>query len=165
MKSAILLYPDFSKYEISITLSVLMKSNKEKHFIGLNDTVVMGESGLRCVPDAIIADFDTNQHDSLIIPGCMDFRHMTEAEELFVMIRRFYDQGHLIAAISSALYLLARSGILTGKNYTVGLTREEREFLGVFDETHYEDKKVVQAGNIIPVLLSTSSMFISTALS
>ncbi|UHA73714.1 DJ-1/PfpI family protein [Paenibacillus sp. 481] len=147
--TAILLYSNFSEYELSITLSVLEQGKKRIQFVGLNDEMVVGEAGLRCVPQLSLRDAYVDQFDSFVISGCNDFEHMVEQQELFNKISEFSGKGHLVAAISSAPYLLAKAGILHGKKYTVGLNEEQRSFLGVFNEEQYCHEGVVQAGNIV----------------
>ncbi|AWE07351.1 hypothetical protein DCE79_08175 [Lysinibacillus sp. 2017] len=63
----------------------------------------------------------------------------------------------LIASISSSPYLLAKAGVLKGKKYTVGLTEQARETLGIFEREHYSDNLVVQDGKLIT---ATGSGFI-----
>lgn len=48
-----------------------------------------------------------------------------------------------------APYFLAKAGILIGKKYTVGLTQEQRDFLGVFEEENYSMNGVVRDGDVI----------------
>ena len=55
----------------------------------------------------------------------------------------------VIASISSSPFLLAKAGILRGKQYTVGMTEENMEKVGVFEKENYSDELVVQDGNII----------------
>lgn len=75
--------------------------------------------------------------------------HLKDSESLFSFVRELYNQGTLLAAICSGPYVLARSGLLEGREYTVTLTKQQREFLGCFDERGYRYASVVESGNII----------------
>ena len=87
--------------------------------------------------------------DSLLLTGCMDIGILQNEEKLFTFIREMERKVSLIASISSSPYLLAKAGILKGRKYTVGLTKEAREALGVFEQDYYSDDIVVQDGKFI----------------
>lgn len=143
MTTGILLYPRFSEYELSVILSVLTQANHPKIFIGLNDAPIKGEAGLTCLPEATIDNVDLDQLQSLVLPGVDDFQHLMEKEALFEFIRKVYEQDAVIGAISSAPFLLAKAGILLDRFYTTGISKQAREFLGVFSEKGYVDAPYV----------------------
>ncbi|KYD08901.1 hypothetical protein B4102_2707 [Heyndrickxia sporothermodurans] len=64
-KTAVLLYPHFSEYELSVALSILMQGNKPIVTIGLNNQTIKGEAGLSCVPDTTINEVNPEEIDSL----------------------------------------------------------------------------------------------------
>ncbi|WP_281974383.1 DJ-1/PfpI family protein [Halobacillus litoralis] len=141
--TGILLYPRFSEYEISVLLSVLKQGRKQAIYIGLDNQVVRGESGLPCIPEASINEVDINRLDSIVLPGVDDFAHLINHDALASFIHKMNDQNKIIAAISSAPYLLSISGVLDGKKYTTGLTAEQRTFLGTFKEESYINSPIV----------------------
>lgn len=141
--TGILLYPRFSEYELSVLLSVLQQGRKPTLFIGLDDSIVKGEAGLPCIPEKTIHDIDLDQMDSLVLPGVDDFKHLVNNEELASFLRRVNNQNRIIGAISSAPYFLSMSGVLEKKKYTTGLTKEQRRFLGTFEEEYFINSPVV----------------------
>lgn len=143
MTTGILLYPRFSEYELSVVLSVLTQANHPKIFIGLNDQAVKGEAGLTCLPETTIEKINPESIQSLILPGVDDFQHLVDEDPLFHFIRRIYEQDAVIGAISSAPFLLAKSGILLDRYYTTGISKQAREFLGVFSEKGFVDAPLV----------------------
>ena len=148
-KTAVLLYPQFSEYELSVALSVLMQGRKPVVTVGINNQPITGESGLTCLPDTTIDDVKRDEIDSLLLTGCMDIGILQNEEKLFSFIRDMERNVSLIASISSSPYLLAKAGVLKGKKYTVGLTEEAREVLGVFEQEHYSNDLIVQDGKFI----------------
>ncbi|GLC87079.1 DJ-1/PfpI family protein [Lysinibacillus piscis] len=148
-KTAVLLYPQFSEYELSVALSILMQGAKPIVTVGLSDTLIRGESGLTCLADTTIHQLKDEEIDSLLLPGCMDIGVLQHEQHVLTWIQRIAEQQALIASISSSPYLLAKAGLLKDKKYTVGLTQEQREVLGVFEGSHYMNDLVVQDGNII----------------
>jgi protein deglycase len=143
LTTAVILYPRFSEYELSAIISVLTQANHPRIFIGLDHEPVKGEAGLSCLPDISLNEAEISQYQSLILPGADDFQHLPEESALFSFIRSGYEQDAVIAAISSAPYFLAKSGILDDRYYTTGISRQAREFLGVFNEERFVDAPYV----------------------
>lgn len=148
-KTAVILYPQFSEYELSVALSILMQGNKPVVTVGLHHRTIQGESGLTCLADMQLSDIDSNEIDSLLLPGCMDIMTLADEQALCNVIIKMHAKGAVIASISSSPYLLAKAGVLKGKNYTVGLSLEAIKQLEVFDLGYYKDDLVVQDGSII----------------
>ncbi|MEH7346707.1 DJ-1/PfpI family protein [Bacillus sp. JJ1532] len=147
--TGILLYPRFSEYELSVLLSVLKQGQKRTVFIGLNNEVVKGEAGLTSIPKVTVNEMDINQLDSVVLPGVDDFEHLVNHPELTTFLRKFLKKNIIIGAISSAPYLLSMSGLLSERKYTTGLTADQRNFLGTFNEGNYLDSPVVIDRNLI----------------
>jgi protein deglycase len=148
-KTAVLLYPQFSEYELSVALSILMQGNKPIITVSADTSPIMGESGLTCLPDAAISELELDDIDSLLLPGCMDIQAL-KAPEIYVdLIRRAAEREMLIASISSSPFLLAKAGVLSGRKYTVGLYKEFMEETGLFELQNNSEEVVVQDGNII----------------
>nr|WP_281374322.1 DJ-1/PfpI family protein [Halobacillus locisalis] len=137
------MYPRFSEYELSVLLSVLHQGGKPVLFLGLDRHPVKGESGLPCIPESTIAQVDINRLDSVVLPGVDDFEHLVNHQELHSFLQKVDDQNRIIAAISSAPYILSASGVLKDKKYTTGLTEDQRRFLGTFQSENYVSSPVV----------------------
>lgn len=143
MTTGILLYPRFSEYELSVIISILTQAKHPKIFIGLDKEPVKGEAGLVCLPEYTIEDVNVNMIQSLVLPGVDDFQHLMDEEPLFEFIRKVYEQDAVIGAISSAPFLLAKAGILLDRHYTTGISKQARDFLGVFAEKGFVDAPLV----------------------
>ncbi|PFG13519.1 DJ-1/PfpI family protein [Bacillus sp. es.036] len=141
--TGILIYPRFSEYELSVLLSVLKQGGKQTIFLGLNSHPIKGEAGLPCIPESTINEFDINLLDSVVLPGVDDFEHLVDDHKLSSFLHKIDDRNRIIAAISSAPYLLSASGVLEEKRYTTGLTTEQRNFLGTFNNDNYVNSPVV----------------------
>lgn len=148
-KTAVLLYPQFSEYELSVALSILMQGKKPIVTVGLNNQLIKGESGLSCVADATVDEINFEEIDSLLLPGCMDIMSLNDEERLFDFIKQVATKETVIASISSSPFLLAKAGVLKGKKFTVGMTEENRKESRVFENENYSEEIVVQDGNII----------------
>lgn len=148
-KTIVLLYPEFSEYELSIALSILMQGRKPIITVSLTADPIKGESGLYCMADTTVAEVNLNEVDSLILPGCMDIIDLINEEALLDLIKDAASNDMIIAAISSSPTLLAKAGILKGKKFTVGMPEEGRTKLGIFEEENNSDEIVIRDGNII----------------
>lgn len=148
-KTAILLYPLFSEYELSVAQSVLMQANKPIITVGINHHPVKGEAGLTCLPDTTVDEIDIEQIDSLLLTGCLDISTLVHEEKWFDFLRRAAGDDTIIASISSSPFLLAKAGLLFGKKYTVGLTEEAIDNLGVFEKENYSADLIVRDGNLL----------------
>jgi len=148
-KTAILLYPQFSEYELSVALSILMQGKKSVITASLDKSPIKGESGLTCISDTTMDDLNWDEIDSLLLPGCMDINALQNKEKYTEFIKEASKRDLVIASISSSPMLLAEAGVLVGRKYTIGLMKEFMEESGVFEMENYSDELVVQDGNII----------------
>ncbi|MGF2616534.1 4-methyl-5(B-hydroxyethyl)-thiazole monophosphate biosynthesis protein [Rossellomorea vietnamensis] len=148
-KTAVVLYPQFSEYEVSVALSILMQGDKPVIMCADSTLPLRGESGITCLPDKAFHEVDISEIDSLLLPGCMDVMSLKEEASLFNFLKEAGEAASVVAGISSSPYLLAKAGLLHGKRYTVGLVEETRDQSGVFEKENYSDEMIVQDGNII----------------
>lgn len=148
-KTAVLLYAQFSEYELSVALSVLMQGGRQVTTIGLDLSPVKGESGLTCLPDVAAETVEPDEFDSLLLPGCLDIFALDDAAAYVDVVARLATEDKVVAAISSSPLLLARAGFLKGKRYTVGLSAEARIACGDFEDASHSDDLVVRDGNLI----------------
>jgi protein deglycase len=148
-KTVILLYPQFSEYELSVALSILMQGGKQVVTAGLSADPIRGESGLTCIPDVTIDELNKEEIDSLVLTGCMDVMKLENEERLFTFLKEIESRVSVIASISSSPFLLAKAGMLKGRKYTVGMLEADRKKTGVFECENYSEELVVQDGKFI----------------
>jgi protein deglycase len=148
-KTAVLLYPQFSEYELSVALSILMQGGKQVVTVGVSTSPIRGESGLTCIPDVIIDELNKTEVDSLVLTGCMDVMKLADEESLITFLIEIENNLSVIASISSSPFLLAKAGLLKGKKYTVGMLETDRMKTRVFESENYSEETVVQDGKFI----------------
>lgn len=148
-KTAVLLYPLYSEYELSVALSILMQGGKQVVTVGGSMEPIRGESGLTCLPDTTVDEINIDEIDSLLLTGCMDIFSLENDKALIDFIKRIESQVTTIGSISSSPYLLAKAGVLKGKRYTIGMTKEARDKTGIFEKDNYSEDLVVQDGKVI----------------
>lgn len=148
-KTVVILYPEFSEYEVSVAISILMQGGKPVVVVGESKEPIHGESGLTCLPDMCFEEVDIEDVDSILMTGCMDISGLKNEDKYIDFIKKLSSKVEVIASISSSPYLLAKAGLLVDKKYTIGMTKENREALGFFQEDNYSNELVVQDGNLI----------------
>ncbi|MCM3240460.1 DJ-1/PfpI family protein [Heyndrickxia oleronia] len=134
-KALLFIFEGFCEFEVSTAISML-RSTHDLHTIALANHAYRSEAGLNVLPDITLKEIDGTDYDVLIIPGG-DLKPIAEAHEWFRWVANFAEQGKIIAAICSGVYVLAKSKVLQDAPYTVTLTKEQREFLGGFQEANY----------------------------
>ncbi len=136
------IYPTCAQYEVAVTLSLLRDSHDPVTF-SLTKEPVPSEEGVQLLPHLSLEEVEVNDYDALIIPGG-DMEGLKDAAPLFELIRALYEQKKYLAAICSGPYLLARAGLLQDRPYTVTFSREQRRFLGCFNEAGFSYQPAIQ---------------------
>lgn len=148
-KTAVLLYPQYSEYELSVALSILMQGGKPVVTVGGTMEPIRGESGLTCLPDTTVDEINIDEIDSLLLTDCMDIFSLENEKALVDFIGKIRSQVTTIGSISSSPYLLAKAGVLKGKRYTIGMTEEDRDKSGMLEKENFSEELVVQDGKVI----------------
>ncbi|MFT4415779.1 DJ-1/PfpI family protein [Fredinandcohnia humi] len=146
-KVLLVIYNSFSEFEITVATAMLRSSYQ---VVTISDTYekVTGESGLQFVPHLTYKDVDPAEYEAIIIPGG-DLFNIKDTEELYELTKTFHDMNKLLASICSGTYVLARAGVLQGNPYTVTLQKEQRKFLGCFEEECFHYEPVVKWDKVI----------------
>ncbi|MFL0270094.1 DJ-1/PfpI family protein [Candidatus Clostridium radicumherbarum] len=125
-RAAILIYPEFSNYEISIVSAVFKAFEKEIIVFSAERNPVNSEEGFHFVPDKTLDEFSIDDYDCLVLPGMWCFPDVLNDERYIDFLRQFKNNKDIIiASISSSPILLAKAGVLEGKKYCAGLFEED----------------------------------------
>lgn len=111
---------------------------------------VMSEEGIFVIPQKTCEEFQVEDYDCLILPGCSDTRQAIQNKKLKSFLERFSgNKDFIIGAICSGPMFLAQAGLLKGKKYTDSLFVEMRDQFSFIEEDNFVAAPVVEAGNII----------------
>lgn len=106
---------------------------------------ITGSHKVTFLADALSGEVDYDELDGIVLPGGMPGTLNLGADETVnQVIRRFADEGKLVAAICAAPSVLGAAGILDGKNATCHPGFEEK----LIGAKTFEDTVVVD-GNVI----------------
>lgn len=150
-KTAVLLYPLFCNYELSIALSALGQVDKPITFFGPEQKPVRSEEKLPVWCDMTITEtFDIEDYDSLLLTGCIDpMQSFMLDERYYDFVRRFDRPDIVIGAISSAPILLSMSGILRDRHFSSGVPEEIFEEVRLNPANQVKDGPYCEEDNLI----------------
>ncbi|CAG9622463.1 DJ-1/PfpI family protein [Sutcliffiella rhizosphaerae] len=146
-KALLFIFEGYCEFEIATAISMLRDTHSIKT-CALENRIYTSEAGLRTEPDFILEEVNAMEYDLIIIPGG-DLAPIANAQELFHLVESFAKIGKIVAAICSGPFVLAKAGLLKEATYTATLSKEQRKFLGGFNEDSYIYSNVVTAGNIV----------------
>lgn len=143
----LVIYPTFSEFEITVATAILRKKY-EILTVASTKEAVIGESGLKVVPNLDYSEILLHDYEAIIIPGG-DLYYIKDETNLFKFVKEFHSKEKIIAAICSGPYVLGRAGVLNEGEYTATLTQKQRAFLGCFIESGYVYEDLVQHKNVL----------------
>ena len=108
-----------------------------------------GMMGAKVTPDLLIRDASVADYDALVLVGGAGApEHLWDDQDLQSLVREFNGRGKVVASICLSGVVLARAGVLSGKEATVFKTIDslkEYEAAGVL----YKQRNIVTSGNIV----------------
>lgn len=108
----------FEEIEVVTPVDLLRRAGVEVMLAGVSGVEVRGRCGLRLLADGWLKDVDVGEFDVLFLPGGPAVMELRKNGAVMGVIRGFYEEGKLIAAICAAPLLLKDAGILEGRSYT-----------------------------------------------
>ena len=116
---AVLVYPEFSLQEVS-NLMYLFRWNYDTltDMIYTEKSPVKSEEGVYVIPVKTCDDFNINDYDCLILPGCSDTREAIRNQKLNSFLESLKNNNDfIIGAICAGPMFLAKAGLLQGKKF------------------------------------------------
>jgi protease I len=83
------------------------------------DQIIGGDGNTIIQSNIILTDADPTKYDAVIFVGNIDYMLVyNRSDQVNALIKEFYDQNSLVAAICGGVGVLSASGILDGKTVT-----------------------------------------------
>ena len=143
-KTAVLLADGFEEIEALTVVDIMRRGNVLCDMISINNIEVIGAHNIKVSTDKIL-DETIYDYDLIVFPGGMPgATNLKKDKKVIETVKKFDEEGKLVAAICAAPIVLAEAGIIQEKNVT--------SYPGFEDELkgcNYKEEKVVVDGNII----------------
>ena len=115
-KTALILTEGFEEVEALTTVDLLRRAQIVCDTVSLEGTeTVRGSHGITVQVDAAFTGIDFDSYDGIILPGGPGHVRLAESGALLALLKKFYAEGKLTAAICAAPTVLAKAGLLEGK--------------------------------------------------
>ena len=138
-KAAIVIYPQFSNYEISIAAAIFKIFDKQITVFSKDKNPVLSEEGFQFLPNKTLGEFNIEDYDCLILPGMWDFTQTISDENYISFLRQFKgNKNIIIASISSSPILLYKAGVLDEIKFCASLFEED------IDKYNIDRKNIVR---------------------
>ncbi|MEM7821637.1 MAG: DJ-1/PfpI family protein [Candidatus Aenigmatarchaeota archaeon] len=139
---------NFRDEELSKPKQILEKEGAKVKVASITREQAIGMLGMKIIPELAVRDANPNEFDALVIVGGSGSPKLAEYPEVINILKKFKEQEKPIAAICLAPYVLAKAGILEGKNVTLypadfAIAEIRRA------KANYVEKPVVVDGRII----------------
>jgi putative intracellular protease/amidase len=155
-KSILLILPqnDFNEKEFLAVKEKTKLANLNLFISSSKKEVCTGEKKLKIFPDVDLYNIRPSNFSALVLIGGKGSYELAEIDEILKIVKSFYDQKKLIAAICGAPYILAKAGILANKtiSYHPSLHKKMENFF-VFPA----NKKISICENILSAEDETAS--------
>ncbi|WP_173275324.1 MULTISPECIES: DJ-1/PfpI family protein [unclassified Streptococcus] len=148
-----IIYPNFSLYEITALTSTLALSfDITIDYVASENSMVVSEDGLSCQPTKTLDQIRIEDYSCVILPGMVNIGPALQDERLISFLRSLNEQDILIAAISSAPLLLAKSGLLNDTKFTGGIWQNFFDYFKFLPRENFQPKVLVQDKQIITAI-------------
>ncbi|MEM7825622.1 MAG: DJ-1/PfpI family protein [Candidatus Aenigmatarchaeota archaeon] len=141
---------NFRDEELRIPKKILEESGIKVTVASITKEEAKGMLGMKVKPEITVREANPNNYDALIIAGGTGSPRLADYPEVIDIIRRFFEQKKLIAAICVAPYVLTKAGILKGKKATAFpsdfvLAEFRRAGVSYSEEKLVRDEKIITA--------------------
>lgn len=136
----------FEEIEALTVVDILRRANITCDMIALKDLNVKGAHNILVNADKTLSDVNANEYDGIVLPGGMPgSTNLRDSDEIIAIVKNFFEEGKLVAAICAAPIVLEKAGIIKNKDvtsYPGSISSESTKY-------NYKEDIVVRDGNII----------------
>ena len=144
MKVAVLLAEGFETIEALTTVDILRRAGVECHTFATKNQEVTTSHHITLKADKVFNE-EIKEYDMVVLPGGMPGAvNLRDDEKVNEVVKQFYNEDKIVAAICAGPITFGKLGIVNGKNVTC--------YPGFEDELkgcNYKEELVVSDGNII----------------
>jgi len=142
---AVILYPDFSLQEITcLTAALSVWFGEQLDYIASENKEYCSEEGFRVFPTKTISEVNITEYECVILPGTMNPLPALYDDALIHFLNSGLGSNVVFASISSSPLLLAKAGILKGKQFTAGFFMQMADVFPFVEKWHFGRKQFRQ---------------------
>jgi protease I len=147
----IIAFQDFRDEEYFIPKSIFEKEGYEVKTFSTRLGKALGSYGGVVEVDAILEDLDVNFFDAIVFCGGQGAKKYIDNEICWQIAKEALENDKILGAICIAPAILAKSGVLNGKNATVWSNPLDKSAIKILTENgaKYVEADVVKDGKII----------------
>ncbi|MEA3293043.1 MAG: DJ-1/PfpI family protein [Patescibacteria group bacterium] len=144
-------FKNFRDEEFFITKEILEKEGINIDIFSADLGIAMGSQGGEVAVDKIIDKIEVSNYDAIVFIGGSGCLKYLDNKASYKIIQETISQGKILASICISPVILAKSGVLKGKNATVWSSELDKNPIRVLEKEGavYQDNPVVVDGNII----------------
>lgn len=117
-KIAVLIYPNFSLYEITCLTEAMMWFEQKVDIFASSQLPIRSEDGFQIIADKTLDKFSSEDYSCIILPGMMIPFDALFDPKLIDFLCQLKGKNILIGAISAAPMLLAKAELLDDVHFT-----------------------------------------------
>lgn len=144
MRVIVLFKEGYEEVEALSTVDVLRRAGVKCDMVGMEDLYVKSSHDILIKMDKVFDESD-EKADVVVLPGGLPgSTSLRDDERVINLVKKFYNENKVVAAICAAPIVLQKAGILDGKNFTCYPGFDKEAVSG-----NYQDVLVCVDGNIV----------------
>lgn len=153
MKVGLLLYSDFSLYEITpLTSRLALNDGISVDLIADTLNPIQSEEGLLVLPKYLMSQVNLSDYDLLLLSETLSPFEAINNSKITSSLSKVDLNQTVIASISSSPQILAKSGIIDGYRYTGGIYTNLFLHFDWLNEDYFMPRHYYQVRNLITAL-------------
>ncbi|WP_040211143.1 DJ-1 family glyoxalase III [Clostridium polynesiense] len=146
MKSIIVMLAEgFEEIEALTVVDVMRRAGVKCNMCSLKGKQVTGSHGIKVEADTDLNSSELVSYDGIVLPGGMPgAENLKNNLQVVELVKEYYSNGKIVAAICAAPIVLEKAGIIRGKKIT-----SFPDFKEKLDNSIYNEDMVVEDENII----------------
>ena len=147
MHVAVIFTQGFEEIEGFTIIDILRRAEIPTDIIGTTKEEIRGAHNITIIPDKPLQEITSESYDAIILPGgSPGYQNLADNDQLISIIKEMHTQKKTLGAICAAPYVLAKAGILKGKQATIypGMEEEIKKGNGIYvDDLVVTDNKII----------------------
>lgn len=147
----VIAYRDFRDEEYFVPRDIFLAAGAKIKTVSTGKGEAIGADGGTTPVDILVKDLNPADFDALVFVGGPGALKYLDNEDSYKLAKETVSQAKVLSAICIAPTILAKAGVLKGKEATVWTSPMDKSAIRVLEENEaiYEDKPVVVDGKII----------------